>query len=293
MVMDSIVTCERTGASGGAYVPQVLAGADDRFFIPVAGALVARFPTPGYVERVIHRNLFSNVGRVRIRLGTTQPQTVPHSQRYGLDGGIPLTNGSNPPLGIPVPKDEVLAVDVDNPTPAQDKESHTVILLRRGAPGISPRANYERVTAQNATLTLSATVANTWSAATALVFESILEQNKLYHLLGAFIQDGVQAQEHIVAARFRQIETAIGGTLDPRPTIMGGQTKHSATLERFPEVIAFPGSAPPSVEIVDSEALANVTYGLTLLIGEVGPLTTGQMQQQGQRAQAPSAVPWG
>lgn len=294
MVMDSIVASSVAGLNG--YTALTLAGADDRYQIPVAGALGARFPTQGYVERAIYRTARPS-SRARIRLATTQPQTMPCTMR-ACHSDILADNApyrgelTAPSIGIPVPKDETLAIDADNANTAG--HDSVVLMIRRDQPGIVPLKVYERVTRQNATITApNLWAANTWTPAAAMTWEGILEQNKLYHLLGAAICDPTQ-QQLLIAARFRQIETAIGGKQDPRPTILGSQGEMSMNIIRFPEVIAFPGSAPPSIELVDDtvQGQAGLTYRIEMLIGEVGVLSPGAMQQQALRAQQQNGVPW-
>jgi len=296
MVMDSIVATHDGVLNG--YTALTIAGADERYFIPAAGSTVARFPTPGYVERVIfgcEAAAGVSMARGRIRLGTTQPQTMPCTFKashdpYATAGPIPYAGDlSAPRIGIPVPKDEVLSIDADNNNEAV--ANSVVLFIRRDAPGIAPLKTYERVTRQNATVT-TARVANTWTPPTAMVFEGVLEQNKLYHLLGAALVEEAQ-QEALIAARFRQVETAIGGKLDPRPTCLGARMGVGSRFVTFPEVIAFPGSAPPAIELVDdTSAQQPLALHVELLLGEVGVLSPGQMQQQAQRAQAQQAIPW-
>lgn len=298
MVMDSLVATHDGVLNG--YTALTIAGADERYFIPVAGALQARFPTPGYIERVAFACESAagvDTSRGRIRLATTQPQTLPctfkasyEAYLAGNEAGGYAGDLCAPPIGIPVPKDESVAIDVDNGN--QAVANAVVLFIRRDAPGIAPLKTYERVSRQNATITLAALAANTWSAPTALTFEGVLEQNKLYHLLGGALVEEAQ-QETLIAGRFRQVETAIGGKLDPRPTVLGAPYGPQSRFIRFPEVIAFPGSAPPAFEVVDDTGWQQQkTFHIELLLGEVGVLTPGQMQQQAMKATAPQAIPW-
>jgi len=297
MVMDSIVATHDGVLNG--YTNLTIAGEDMRYFIPAAGALQARFPTPGYIERVAFACESAggaDISRGRIRLGTTQPQTLPctfkasyEAYLNGEEAGGYAGDLCAPKIGIPVPKDEVVAIDVDNGN--QAVANAVVLFIRRDQPGIAPLKTYERVSRQLATVASQTSVANTWTPDAALVFEGVLEQNKLYHLLGATFTEDRQ-QETMIAGRFRQIETAIGGKQDPRPTILGANYGCQSRFVMFPEVIAFPGSAPPSFSYVDDTGVQQQIAHVEMILGEVGALTTGQMQQQAQRAQAPQQIPW-